>query len=471
MSSSNADGEDLLSEASTADVNNTMAASAPSHPPPPPFNPLQGGEEVIVSSNDRLKVNNAEETTGRLPHEITHESSSGGMTMTMAAHPSSLAARIVPPPLPLAISSSGGIQHSVVPDLMRVYESLTQSSTPQTTAPPPQKDTPEQSSQPGSQSQEAQHAEATMGQDASVEPYPYYSAPQGEEGHEGWHAPGTASAWTAPHEANPTSIPIPPPMHQVPPMEMQPSQSSRPSRSSGRSSAAERIAEAPTRNRSLRKRKQEAIEANYPSSGNSSGGSSSRGGGASKSRRKSGKSKGDVGDGRWSKRFTWPEELHRDFVSAIFDVGLQHSSPSTVLEHMPPHEQINSERIKSHLQKYRLHRQKSKKEFMSQYAASLQQFQKSGLEGVTSLAAGQVAGHLAYAALTLPDPVVPQEEPGGDTTAQQQRPGQSQKAPSYPSQQDMLVLPRLTEEEKQSPVGVASTFAESQSMSLLFHII
>lgn len=58
-------------------------------------------------------------------------------------------------------------------------------------------------------------------------------------------------------------------------------------------------------------------------------------------------------DGRWSKRFTWPDELHRDFVSAVFDVGLKHSSPSTILEHMPKHPQITSERIKSHLQKFR----------------------------------------------------------------------------------------------------------------------
>lgn len=40
------------------------------------------------------------------------------------------------------------------------------------------------------------------------------------------------------------------------------------------------------------------------------------------------KNKKDL-NGRWSKRFTWPDELHRDFVAAIFDVGLKHSSPSS----------------------------------------------------------------------------------------------------------------------------------------------
>jgi len=110
-------------------------------------------------------------------------------------------------------------------------------------------------------------------------------------------------------------------------------------------------------------------------------------------------------DGRWSKRFTWPEELHRDFVSAIFDVGLKQSSPSSILEQMPKHEQITTERIKSHLQKYRLHRIKSKKEFMSSYEASLRSIQRQQQEqqeqqddknmgGKNSMAGGEVAAHL-----------------------------------------------------------------------------
>lgn len=146
-------------------------------------------------------------------------------------------------------------------------------------------------------------------------------------------------------------------------------------------------------------------------------------------------------DGRWSKRFTWPEELHRDFVSAIFDVGLKHSSPATILEHMPPHEQINAERIKSHLQKYRLHRVKSKKEFMSSYEASLQ-----GFKGTASLASGEVAGYLAHTALAGED---------GATKPEAKRQPKAE-----------LLLPQLTVEEKQSPIGASMGYLMGLFFSL-----
>eukprot|EP00980_Cylindrotheca_fusiformis_P018067 scaffold5794_cov141-Cylindrotheca_fusiformis.AAC.3 len=112
---------------------------------------------------------------------------------------------------------------------------------------------------------------------------------------------------------------------------------------------------------------------------------------------------GKNSDGRWSKRFTWPEDLHRDFVSAIFDVGLKHCSPSTIIEHMPKNPDITTERIKSHLQKYRIHRAKSKQEFMSSYEASLVKFQKKGLAGVQSLSNGDAAAHLTYTATVDPN--------------------------------------------------------------------
>jgi len=149
------------------------------------------------------------------------------------------------------------------------------------------------------------------------------------------------------------------------------------------------------------------------------------------------------------------EELHRDFVSAIFDVGLKHSSPSAVLEHMPEHEHITTERIKSHLQKYRVHRQKSKQEFLTSYAATVQKLQQEGLSTVgTSLAGGEVAGHLTYATLTQPDPpppVVAVDEASVAKTHVSQ--GSRDTSPGQPPPQDTIVLPRLTEVEKQSPIG------------------
>ncbi|KAL7534499.1 hypothetical protein ACHAXR_007624, partial [Thalassiosira sp. AJA248-18] len=88
------------------------------------------------------------------------------------------------------------------------------------------------------------------------------------------------------------------------------------------------------------------------------------------------KGKSSSSDQRWSKRFTWPDELHRDFVSAIFDVGLKHSSPSAIMEFMRPNPDVTSERVKSHLQKYRNSKEKSRKEFMTSYDCALDGFQK-----------------------------------------------------------------------------------------------
>ena len=253
---------------------------------------------------------------------------------------------------------------------------------------------------------------------------------------------------------------------------------------------------------------------------------SSGGGRSNKSRRKSGastgsdassneraaeqaSSKGTSGggssnnDGRWSKRFSWPEELHRDFVAAIFDVGLKHSSPSTLLEQMPKHEQITTERIKSHLQKYRLHRVKSKKEFMASYDASLKRFQSSTSDGATSLSGGQVAGHLAFKSMessqttattegssdpsqqahsaqpspvpvgavstsesTSATPVPTENDPQHQGTKSKGKKTVDSIESSTPQQQDTLMFPRLTELEKKSPIGAAMGYLMGLFFSL-----
>ena len=185
--------------------------------------------------------------------------------------------------------------------------------------------------------------------------------------------------------------------------------------------------------------------------------------------------KEDKNDGRWSKRFTWPDDLHRDFVSAIFDVGLKHASPSTVMEHMPPHEQITTERIKSHLQKYRLHRQKAKKEFMSSYQQTMEQIHTDGgVNNMTSLASGQVAAHLSYVSEHHPDPETeePDDSDGVGRVATNEVNHTNDEQPKYPEEtkhtqlqptpvvpeeptQDVFYLPKLTEAEKISPIGIS----------------
>lgn len=85
---------------------------------------------------------------------------------------------------------------------------------------------------------------------------------------------------------------------------------------------------------------------------------------------KSKRRKKDDTDGRWQKRFVWPEELHRFFVASVFDVGLKSSTPSAILQIMGQssgNQEVTTERIKSHLQKFRLHRGKSANEFMESY--------------------------------------------------------------------------------------------------------
>eukprot|EP00980_Cylindrotheca_fusiformis_P027335 scaffold20012_cov179-Cylindrotheca_fusiformis.AAC.3 len=174
-----------------------------------------------------------------------------------------------------------------------------------------------------------------------------------------------------------------------------------------------------------------------------------------------GRKKGKNSDGRWSKRFTWPEDLHRDFVSAIFDVGLKHSSPSTIIEHMPKNPDITTERIKSHLQKYRIHRAKSKQEFMSSYEASLVKFQKKGLAGVQSLSNGDAAAHLAYTATVDPNKLA-----AARPEKIQPQPDRGQSNVYAPRVNEALLLPQLTEAEKNSPIGASMGYLMGLFFSL-----
>lgn len=212
-----------------------------------------------------------------------------------------------------------------------------------------------------------------------------------------------------------------------------------------------------------------------------SGGGNSSNGSVTKPKKKSKQ------DGRWSKRFTWPEDLHRDFVSAIFDVGLKQSSPSTILEHMPKHEQITTERIKSHLQKYRLHRAKSKKEFISSYEASLRKFQsQGGVDAAGAIAGGEVAAHLTYSnqenvadggnggVLGSADAMSPASAPVLSTenvnpvaaTEEASANTAPMNHPPQEPQNESLMLPELTELEKQSPIGAAMGYLMGLFFSL-----
>jgi len=290
--------------------------------------------------------------------------------------------------------------HSVVPDLMKIYESLTQSKTPQTqqkgmggnaeqhyqqpVPPPPQ--------------QMYQNASHFYPPAPAAAPYPYMQAhPQQYN-----------------YAAHPPSD-LPAPQYAA-------------------ADYDDDTKEVTSSGRTLRKRASDKVDDDK----SSSDGSTSR----SRKKKKS--------DGRWSKRFTWPDDLHRDFVSAVFDVGLKNASPSALLEHMPEHDQITSERVKSHLQKYRLNRAKSKKEFMSCYEASLGNYQASGVKA-KSLGSGEVAAQLAYTAMNEP------EESAAPVPVQSQSDALQDSAHEMigTSRGGALILPKLTEAEKQSPLGAS----------------
>ena len=332
-------------------------------------------------------------------------------------------------------------QSSVVPDLMRVYESLTQSSTPQPAA-------------------------AAGGSTAS----PVAAA----------SAAAAAAAAVESQEDDPSTMPLP--IHgrpgkqltllaQAPPNVGSDGQVSHSPISTSAAAAAaaspEEEEEPPAatgnrRSRSSTRKRGRATESSSSTAGSRGGGDSSRSS-SPRSRKKTTKA-----DGRWSKRFQWPDELHREFVAAVFDVGLKHASPSALLEFLDSSAMtanggvITSERVKSHLQKYRLHRGRSKREFLASYDAAVAKMrrQKRGYladeDEISALAGGEVAAHLTCVASATDDahaaalPPVTANDGGGEFGG-----GKAAAAAATSASGNVLHLPRLTEEEKRSPIGAS----------------
>lgn len=158
---------------------------------------------------------------------------------------------------------------------------------------------------------------------------------------------------------------------------------------------------------------------------------------------------------------TWSENVHRDFVGAIFDIGMKNSSPSTILDQMVRcSEEITSERIKSHLQKYRINKEKSKKEYMHSYDAALAKFKACGVppDAPRNLTAGAVAAYLTYASTGMAVGDVSTQLSTSVSTEQNppfKNDNKEDKRSSIEACRNALILPTLTEEERRSPLGSA----------------
>ncbi|KAM3568995.1 hypothetical protein VYU27_008899 [Nannochloropsis oceanica] len=74
---------------------------------------------------------------------------------------------------------------------------------------------------------------------------------------------------------------------------------------------------------------------------------------------------GELDEALMNLRF--PAQHETDFVGAVFKLGLKCSSPKVLMDLMPMTETLTTEHIKSHLQKYRLHGNRSKDEFVEYF--------------------------------------------------------------------------------------------------------
>lgn len=97
--------------------------------------------------------------------------------------------------------------------------------------------------------------------------------------------------------------------------------------------------------------------------------------------------------------FMLPKAYEAAFAAAIFELGLSHSSPKVLIPLMPEITELNTEHIKSHLQKYRIHHHRAQDEFSEFYNSIVRDDFKNwetskGLSGTTSNSADDRANEV-----------------------------------------------------------------------------
>lgn len=178
----------------------------------------------------------------------------------------------------------------------------------------------------------------------------------------------------------------------------------------------------------------------------------------------------------------WTEEMHRLFVESIYAIGVKHASPAVIIENMTKENpNLTAERVKSHLQKYRSNKEKSKADFFQEYESWMQKALTIGAAGgVTStgtsmimemmgsdtLLGGDVAASLAYTVMTDDQTALDGEKVAAQRTL---------AAPDIGRNKDItgarIAFPTLTEEERKSSLGVSISHVMGLFYSMTQHLI
>ena len=77
-------------------------------------------------------------------------------------------------------------------------------------------------------------------------------------------------------------------------------------------------------------------------------------------------------------------DIDASLATAIYEIGLRNASPKLIMSLMPRIDGLNNEHIKSHLQKIRIHSQRSRNEFQQYYKDNLSEYVSMDDAAVTS---------------------------------------------------------------------------------------
>jgi hypothetical protein len=183
-------------------------------------------------------------------------------------------------------------------------------------------------------------------------------------------------------------------------------------------------------------------------------------------------------------RQPWTQDIHRQFVEAIYEIGMTHASPSLIMEQMALAFQdgssngeecdrsLTSEHLKSHLQKYRKNKQKSREDFMREYdqwltkARGIESVAKTKIApanvakmiGYKTLLGGDAAAYLTYSVMMEEgESMVGHRNNGAIDAARTVMHNSLLSAMEYAEYLSGAVIrcPSMTEEERHSSVGVS----------------